>query len=79
MSLPKELFLAKILPRRKPMAFLRGRTLNFEKPLDRLSASGGGGPRSVPRKRDCFWGSAAAEFRASFAGTPPFMKFLSIK
>ena len=30
MSLPKELFLAKILPLRKPMAFLRGRTLNFD-------------------------------------------------
>jgi len=28
-------------------------------------------PRSVLRKRDCFWGSAAAEFRASEAGAPP--------
>jgi len=28
-------------------------------------------PRSVPPQRDCFWGSAAAEFRANFVGAPP--------
>jgi hypothetical protein len=75
-----ELFFAKILPRRKPMAFLRGRTLTFDN--FRSGEAGrkrGGGkmnsrpaPRFLPRsEREAFyyWGSAA-EFRASEAGAP---------